>query len=104
MMTTTDRPPVRRRNRRPALPAISEIERLINQSRGIRIALSPFTNNELCGPISKEAITSLQEASAKLERLAELTAALGSRRRRRTTTVFLDELLVSLGFLFWIKR
>jgi hypothetical protein len=87
MMTTNEQLfPVRRRNRRPALPAISEIERLINQSRAIRIALLTFTNHDLCGPIAKEAITSLQEAAAQLEQLAELTAAAQSRRRRRTST------------------
>jgi hypothetical protein len=36
-------------------------------------------NHDLCGQIAKEAVTSLQEASAKLEQLAELTAIAGSR-------------------------
>jgi hypothetical protein len=83
-MTTTNEPPVRsRRRRHPALPSLNDVERLIGESRAIRIALSAFTNNELCGPIAKGAITNLQEVSAKLEQLAELSAAAGSRRRRR---------------------
>ena len=86
MTTPNDQPPMRRRRRHPALPSVSDVEALINNARALRLALSPFTNHDLCGPIAKEAITSLQEASAKLERLVELTATTGSRRRRRTTT------------------
>jgi hypothetical protein len=81
---TTDQPLVRRK-RRSAWPAVSEIERLINQARAIRIALSPLANHELCGPIVTEAITSLQAAGSKLEQLVELTAVAQSRRRRRPT-------------------
>jgi hypothetical protein len=44
---------------------------------------SPFADSELCGTIAKEAITSLQAASAKLEQLAELTAVAGRRRRSK---------------------
>jgi hypothetical protein len=87
-MTTNDQlPPVRRRrNRRPALPAVSDVEALINNARGSRLALLPFTASEVTAEVAKEAALKLQEASAKLEQLAELNAILGSRRKRRTAT------------------
>jgi hypothetical protein len=65
------------------LPSVSEIETLISQARALRLALLPFTTNDATSEVAKEAITSLQEASAKLEQLAELTAIAGSRRKRR---------------------
>jgi hypothetical protein len=83
MTATNDQPP-HRRKRRPALLSVSEVERLINQSRAIRISLSPFADSELCGTIVREAISSLQEAGAKLEKLTELAAVAQKQARRRS--------------------
>jgi hypothetical protein len=87
MTTTNDQTSARRRrNRRPALPQLAEVESLINNTRALRLALFPFTTNDTTSKVAKEAALKLQEVSTKLEQLAELTAALGSRRRSRATT------------------
>jgi hypothetical protein len=83
--------------------ALKQEEALLEQTHALRSALEKITDegelwrlllpprndtkdmNSLCGPIANEAIKSLQEASGKLEQLAELTSLAGCRRRRRTT-------------------
>jgi hypothetical protein len=79
-----NQPPRRHRTRKPALPSVAEIERLISQARAIRISLSPFADSEPCETIVREAIASLQEAGAKLEKLTELAAVAQRQARRRS--------------------
>jgi hypothetical protein len=81
-MTTNDSPSTRRRRNR--LFSVSEVEPLITQARALRLALLPFTTNDTTSEVAKEATLALQTVSAKLEQLAELTAAAGNRRRCRT--------------------
>jgi len=82
-MTTNDQ---RRRTRRPALPAVSEVELLITQARTLRLKLVELAALEPLAEPAREGVEALSKTGLHLERIIELTAAAGNRRRRRSTT------------------
>jgi hypothetical protein len=71
-MNTNDQLPVRRR--RPALPSVSEVEALINQSRALRLKLVELATYEPLAESAKEGVEALSKAGQELERIIELVA------------------------------
>ena len=78
---TNDQPP-RRRNRRSALPAVSEIEALISQTRALRLKLMKLSAYEALAEPAKAGVESLSKVGVQLERIIELVASAKTRKRR----------------------
>jgi hypothetical protein len=80
-----NKPSPRRRERRSKLPELLGIITAIDSARTLRLTVSALANYPLLNELAKEAVTELQNVSAKLERLAELVANAKTRPRRRPT-------------------
>jgi hypothetical protein len=73
------------RRRRNHFPELSFVTDLIGDARRLRLSLVALSNYPQLAEPAKEAVTELQNVSAKLERLAELVAGAKTRSRKRRT-------------------
>jgi hypothetical protein len=74
-----------RRRERRKLPELSAITTASDHAQELRLTVSALANYPLLNELAKEAVTELQNVSAKLERLAELVANAKIRPRLRRT-------------------
>jgi hypothetical protein len=85
-VTINDQPPVRRRrNRRPALLQVAEIETLISAARAPRLKLVELAALEPLSEPAKEGIEAQSKVGMQLERIIELITSAKPRSRRRRT-------------------
>jgi hypothetical protein len=93
---TNDQPPGRRRrNRRTALPSVSDVEVLISQARGLRLKLVELTSFQTLAEPARQAAENLCKAGQQLEHIIELVVSAKTRRRRsRKEKITSDKLTI----------
>src|SRR5262249_10300157 len=69
---------------RSALPELSDIEHLIDQTRTLRLELTRLAAFEPLGEAANAAVDALRETGDQLERIAELLVSASNRPRRRS--------------------
>lgn len=70
--------------RRGSLPELSDIESLINETRGLRLRVRAWTLQGELAETATALVDALSVAGIKLESLAEIVVAIKNRPRQRT--------------------